>query len=240
VKLFRESHLYGETILRQHFSDEYNELRTLLDSATIPLRPAGPFNAGGAPPKRQLKKVGGAKKRILLPADMKEFNKQLDRQLRKNGWRGQPVASGSTIGTSRVRLRGDFEKNGVFVEVEFGNSASLFRDLFKFQVANREKRGEVGVLVTATRQLMKFHDSGVTTHELIDGLRPYLALSIQMPIWIVGLEPDTWSAIQDRYDEMYDVTTTNGEAAHPFSDIFGAAIAIEDTPEESDLTIVEK
>ena len=240
MRLFRESHLYGETILRQHFANEYNELSSLLDTATIPLRPAGPFKAGGAPPKRQVKKVGGAKKRILLPADMKEFNKQLDKELREKGWRGQPVASGSTAGTSKVRLRGDFEKNGVFVEVEFGNSASLFRDLFKFQVANREKRGEVGVLVTATRQLMKFHDSGVTTYELIDGLRPYLALSIQMPIWIVGLEPETWAEIQARYDEMYEVTTSNGEAAHPFSDIFGAEMAIEATTEETDLTILEK
>ena len=47
-------------------------------------------------------------------------------------------------------LLGDFAKGGIFVEVEFGNMASAFRDLFKFQIASRSGAGRLGVLVVAS------------------------------------------------------------------------------------------
>ena len=83
-------------------------------------------------------------------------------------------------------LKGDFVRNGVFIEVEFGNVASMHRDFFKFQIANRSGAGAVGVLVVATDRFSRFFDSGVATFEIAERNRPFLAIGIQMPLWING------------------------------------------------------
>jgi Restriction endonuclease BglII len=234
MEIRSESHLYGETIVREHFANEYAELLQLLRSSDVPLRAAGPYSVGrGAPPKRQNRKIGGTTKKILLPADMPALNIAFDRALRANGWRSQPYASDDVFASAGDKSRGDFERNGVFVEVEFGNTASLFRDLFKFQVANRERKGEVAVLITGTRMLMKFHDSGVATFEKMKSMLPYLAVSIQMPIWIVGIEPSGWDRIRHRYDEMLSVANHNDEDCHPFEAVFGSELPVESEPLDS-------
>jgi hypothetical protein len=223
LKLHHRSHLFGQTIVERHFSTEYGELVDVLSNTPIRLREAGP-------PKRQWRKVGGGKKRILLPVDLPSLNISYDDQLRHRGWHSQPYASDDVFAVTGDRSRGDFEKNGVFVEVEFGNTASLFRDLFKFQIASRERKGEVAVLVVGIRKLMKFHDSGVATFEKLDSMLPYLRIAVQMPIWIIGLEPDGWDEIRERYEEMQAVVESQGEGAISFPDAFGVDIPIENEP----------
>ena len=87
----------------------------------------------------------------MFPVDQGALNRQLHTALRSIGWTAEPIASGQPLGTKAdISLRGDFAKAGVFIEVEFGNTASLYRDLFKFQIANRSNTGEVAVLIVAT------------------------------------------------------------------------------------------
>lgn len=124
-----------------------------------------------------------------------------------------------------LRLKGDFVRNKVFVEVEFGNAASVFRDLFKFQVASRAKVGEVAVLVVATERLGRMFDSGVATLEHARRLMPYLSIGIQMPIWICGIEPDDFDDIRNRYDEMLSVCEKNGVPCISFDDASSAPTA---------------
>lgn len=193
----------------------------------MPLRNAEPFRAQGRPatPKRQTKTIGGRRAYALFPVDQAKMNGELHNRLRNQGWTAEPVASGRPLGTSAdLSLRGDFAKNGVFVEVEFGNSASLYRDLFKFQIASRSGMGEVAVLIVATVQLAKLFDSGVGTFEQAISLLPYMKIGIQMPVWIVGIEPTSWEPIKERYDWMYRVATQNGVECHEFETVFRAAL----------------
>ena len=225
LKIASESHLHGETIAEHGFPVEYDELLDVLGGADLPLRPAEPFTARGRPatPKRQLKQLGGQRSYALFPVDQAVLNRMLHDRLRERDWATEPVAAGKPLGTpADLSLRGDFAKAGVFVEVEFGNSASLFRDLFKFQIASRSGMGEVAVLIVATAQVAKFFDSGVATFEQAVGLLPYMRIGIQMPIWIVGLEPVSWDPIRERYDLMHSVATRNGVSCHPFDVVFGA------------------
>lgn len=91
---------------------------------------------------------------------------QLDEAMVALEWNRQPYVLGETLGTPLDSyLKGDFERSGVYVEVEFGNTASLFRDLFKFQIAGRSGIGKVGVLVVATAAVTRLFDSGVATYE---------------------------------------------------------------------------
>jgi hypothetical protein len=227
LKLFSESHLFGETIVEHGRPSEYNELISVLGGLELPLRPSEPFTDQGRPttPKRQMKRIGGQRKYALFPVDQGQLNQLLHDRLRDAGWTAEPVAAGSPLGIpADLSLRGDFAKEQVFVEVEFGNAASIYRDLFKFQVASRSRLGEVAILIVATTQLAKFFDSGVATFEQAAGLVPYMRIGIQMPVWIVGIEPPTWESVQDRYIEMNIVASENGLECHDFDTIFGSML----------------
>jgi hypothetical protein len=227
LKIASESHLFGETIVEHGFPDGYDELIDAFGGMEIPLRKAEPFTPQGRPatPKRQKKKIGGRSAYALFPVDQAKLNGQLHDRLREHGWTTEPIAAGRPLGTpADISLRGDFAKKGVFVEVEFGNSASLYRDLFKFQIASRSGMGEVAVLIVATTQLAKLFDSGVGTFEQAVSLLPYMKIGIQMPVWIVGIEPTSWEPIKERYDWMYRVATQNGVECHEFETVFRAPL----------------
>jgi hypothetical protein len=55
------------------------------------------------------------------------YNKYFSHQFTKFGWENQPKLRSSP------RLIGDFQKGLVFVEIQFGNSSTLYRDFYKFQ-----------------------------------------------------------------------------------------------------------
>lgn len=220
-----ESHRYAEDVLDARFRAEWEELRDVLGNLDVPLRPAGPYTRQGRPktPKRQVRAFGGHRANAPLPVDQSAMNARIDEGLVGLGWHRQPWIlvdrDGQPVDT---RLRGDFEKHGVFVEVEFGNVASLYRDLFKFHIAGTSGAAEVGVIVVATAQLASFFDQGQATWEQATGLLPYMRVGLQLPTAIVGLDVNDWSSIKRRYDEMLAVLSANGESGHPFETILRA------------------
>lgn len=220
-----ESHRFGADVLEARFSAEWDEVRDVLGNLEVPLRPAGPYTRQGRPktPKRQVRAFRGRRANALLPVDQSAMNARIDEALVRLGWKRQPWIlvdrDGQPIDT---RLRGDFEKNGVFVEVEFGNVASLYRDLFKFHIAGTSGAAEVGVIVVATAQLAAFFDQGQATWEQATGLLPYMRAGLQLPTAIVGLDVNDWSAIERRYDEMLAVLVANGETGHDFQTVLRA------------------
>jgi hypothetical protein len=217
-------HLHGKVILEHAFPQQFAELTKALGATDIPLRAAEPFTPTGRPmtPKRQKKSFQGQERLALMPIDQSAWNDQIAKALRDELWNEQPVANESE-GMQGANLKGDFVKNRVFVEVEFGNVASVHRDFFKFQIASRARTGDVAVLVVATARVANLIDQNVATFEYLLSLREYLSIGIQMPICIIGLDvpegavglPD-WGDIYARYVEMYKVATQNGLECHPF------------------------
>ncbi len=228
-----DSHLHGEVIVEHAFPQEHGSILEVLGAAAIPLRPADEFTRSGRPlkPKRHSRAIGGVRRPFLLPVDQAQLNAGLDAAFRPQGWQPQPIAAGAMIGgDTPLGLRGDFVRNRVFIEVEFGNAASIFRDLFKFQVANRSGAGDVAVLVVATERFARFFDSGVATFETVKRILPYLRVGIQMPIWIVGVEPTDFGGIGERYEEMWQLCRENGLECHRWEVAFGADTPIAELP----------
>lgn len=227
VLVQKESHLHGEVILENAYANEYDWLMGTLGGLSIPLRPFGRFTASGRPlsPKRHMRSLEGRRLPFILPVDQAALNEELDRSFREGGWTTQPVASGAMAGVDTpLGLKGDFHRNGVFVEVEFGNVASMYRDFFKFQVANRAGTGQVAVLIAATERLARFFDSGVTTFEAAKRHLPYLAIGIQMPICFIGFEPNSFDEIGNRYEELRELCELNGLECHPFATALGGQV----------------
>ena len=69
------------------------------------------------------------------------YNKRFEAEFKKVGWETKPMLS------QRPRLIGDFRKNLVFVEVQFGNSATLYRDFYKFQYGLQNGLLSLSVLI---------------------------------------------------------------------------------------------
>jgi len=219
VRLHTVSHQYAENILETAFREEWEKLLEVFGRVDPPLRPAGPFTDRGRPatPKRQRRRLRGTDAYALLPIDQAALNDVLDEAMVALGWNRQPYVLGETLGTPLDSyLKGDFERSGVYVEVEFGNTASLFRDLFKFQIAGRSGIGKVGVLVVATAAVTRLFDSGVATYEQALNLLPYMKIGLTLPTVVVGLDIVDWAPIEARYAEMYEVATANGVPCHSF------------------------
>jgi hypothetical protein len=63
-----------------------------------------------------------------------------------------------------------------------------------------------------------------------------MRIGIQMPVWIVGLEPTSWDGIRDRYNRMFAVATDHDVPCHPFESVFGATLepSTPEIPESSE------
>jgi len=214
-----ESHQYAETVLQGQFREEWDQLLDVLGTLDVPLRPAGPYTQAGRPksPKRQIRSIGGVRANALMPVDQAAMNKRIRDSLAGLGWGAEPYIlidrEGHPIDT---RLRGDFEKSGVFVEVEFGNVASFYRDLFKFHIAGTTGAAKVGVIVVATDALARLFDQGQARFEQAVSMLPYMRAGVQLPTALIGLDVNDWSIIRDRYVEMQMLVEQNGELCHPF------------------------
>ncbi len=214
-----ESHQYAETVLQGQFRDEWEQLLDVLGTLDVPLRSAGPYTRTGRPksPKRQFRKIGGVRANALMPVDQAEMNGRIRSALSAQGWNAEPYIlidrEGDPIDT---RLRGDFEKSGVFVEVEFGNVASFYRDLFKFHIAGTTGAAQVGVIVVATDRLARLFDQGQARFEQAVSMLPYMRAGVQLPTAIVGLDVNDWAPVRARYEEMQTLVEANGETCHTF------------------------
>ena len=104
-------------------------------------------------------------------------------------------------------LRCDFEKNGVWVEVEFGNARSYYQDYVKFMLAKKYRNARLGLLLCPTtsfasllcelgRQRARANVvrerppaySGMMSYEKAARELPFLGFMFDMPIIVAGVE----------------------------------------------------
>ena len=72
------------------------------------------------------------------------YNKEIKSALSSMGWKCETRILGE------IGLRCDFEKNGVWAEVEFGNARVYYQDYIKFLLALRHRAAKLGILLCPT------------------------------------------------------------------------------------------
>lgn len=115
------------------------------------------------------------------------YNKAFDVELSKYGWETQPFLC------EDPRLIGDFQKNDIFVEVQFGNSATLYRDYYKFHYGLKHNLLSLAVLIvpTSPKEFFPTRPSSVINMAEFDLAHKYFTiLPIPVPILLVGLLPE--------------------------------------------------
>ena len=114
------------------------------------------------------------------------YNRAFQREFLSRGWESQPLL------LANPRLIGDFRKHLVFVEIQFGNSSTLYRDYYKYQygLANAPLCLAVLIVATILRAFFPTRPASVSNmaeFELAD--RRLTVLPIRVPRFLIGLLP---------------------------------------------------
>ena len=114
------------------------------------------------------------------------YNKAFEIEFLKYEWKTQPKIKASP------RLIGDFSKGLVFVEVQFGNSSTLYRDFYKFQYGLQNGLFSLAVLIVPYNEHEFFPTRPKSVHNMANfklAERYFTVLPISVPTWIIGLLP---------------------------------------------------
>lgn len=129
-----------------------------------------------------------------------DYNSRINDGLTTAGWnREQRVVQ-------ELGLKCDFEKNGIWVEVEFGNARSYYQDYVKFMLARKYRNARLGLLLCPTtsfaallcelgRQRARENSvseraplySGMMSYEKAARELPFLGFMFEMPIVVAGV-----------------------------------------------------
>lgn len=133
----------------------------------------------------------------------REYNANIAGVLLGAGWRKEARL------LDGLALRVDFERNGVWLELEFGNARAYYQDYIKFLLARRYRSARCGILLTPTQpfahmlcQLGKKRAltrrrsglgkppvySGMMTHEKAARELPFLSFFLDAKMIVAGIE----------------------------------------------------
>jgi hypothetical protein len=95
------------------------------------------------------------------------LNTYFDRRLSEAGWDYHPLATRIEESGLAADFRKDCNGLRVQVEVQFGNMARWYSDIFKFQTAYSQDLADLGICVVPTTSLAARIDSNITNFERV-------------------------------------------------------------------------
>jgi hypothetical protein len=123
------------------------------------------------------------------------FNELLKERFIQHGWKDQPLVFDEP---NDPAAKMDFLKDRIGVEVCFGHASFIGIDLLKFQVCSYSglDKIDVGVYIVTTKDFQKHMRNdygqnweGSLTFEKIVKYLPHFKSAIQVPVWVMGIEP---------------------------------------------------
>ncbi len=115
------------------------------------------------------------------------YNKAFEIEFKQFHWLNQPLLY------DNPRLIGDFGKNDIFIEIQFGNSSTLFRDYYKFHFGLTHNLLSLAVLIVPTRPKDFFPTRPKSVNNMAEfelAVRYFRLLPIPVPIIVFGLLPE--------------------------------------------------
>jgi hypothetical protein len=173
MKLHVFSYRYAQEIL-QHPNNvaAWNEIETILSGAPIFIYP-------------------GKSKNKKLQIVQQLMNTYFDRCFAvDSGWQYHPLATGIAESGLAADFRKNFGKITIQTEVQFGNMARWYSDIFKFQAAYSQSLIQCGLCVVPVGAMAREIDSNIAHYERAVKELPSANLSITLPILLIGLEQD--------------------------------------------------
>ncbi len=173
MKLTTYSYRFAAEVLNSPaFQRERKEIEDIFGGITVPQ-----LN----PPKLRTR----SGKTMTFTTSQKNLNTLLNTEFKSRGWDCQPFVTEDKV----TGIKADYKKARVQVEVQFGNMARWYTDVFKFQVSYSLGLIDVGVLVVPMQTFANTIDENVAYYERVTRELPYAKMSITLPIWVIGIEP---------------------------------------------------
>lgn len=122
---------------------------------------------------------------MTFTTDQRALNRALDESFGARDWACQPLVTNDGV----TNIRADYKRERVQVEVQFGNMARWYTDVFKFQVSYSLGLINVGVLIVPMQGFARTIDENVAHYERVIRELPYAKMSLTLPIWVVGIKP---------------------------------------------------
>jgi len=202
VRLRFLDYRYAEAVLdHPSFKKSKQEIVHILSAAAPPLlNPDEPDPKKGGVKRRGRSRIG-VPRYLYLPVDQKALNAYLDQQFKRLDWELQPQIVGKDRAGPATGLKGDYKKGALQVEAQFGNMARWYTDVFKFQLSYSLGEIDVAVLIVPTQGFANMIDENVAYFERVARELPWAKMSLTLPIWVIGIEPDDWVPVRDCYEK---------------------------------------
>ena len=118
-----------------------------------------------------------------LTLDQKATNLSFDREFEARGWTKHP----EIVSNAPSHLTADFKKGPIQVEVQFGNMARWYTDVFKFLLSYAANDIDVGVLIVPVLSVARRIDENVVNYERVVRELPHAKMAVTIPVWVVGV-----------------------------------------------------
>ncbi len=105
------------------------------------------------------------------------YNQSFREGFLARGWEAQPVL------IEQPKLIGDFRKDLVFVEIQFGNSSALYRDYYKFQYGLAQGLLSLAVLIVPESPSAFFPTRPASVRNMAEARLARKCLTT-LPIWV--------------------------------------------------------
>ena len=148
------------------------EVLDILTKATVPRLPR---------PKKRTRHG----KKYTFTTDQTAFNEYFEREFSMRGWEVSPRITENKT----TKIQADYKKSRVQIEIQFGNMARWYTDVFKFQVSYSLGSIDVGILIVPMHVFANTIDENVVYFERVARELPYAKMSITLPILVIGIEP---------------------------------------------------
>lgn len=160
---------------------------------------------------------GKSRNKAELDVSQQLLNTFLDRRFAIDfGWEYHPLATrieGSKLAADFLK---EFENMTIQAEVQFGNMARWYSDIFKFQTAYSQGLIDVGLSIVPMFELAKRIDQNIANYERASRELPSAKLSITLPILLIGLYPGEDTKVVDLrecgFDRQYQITANTNQA----------------------------
>ena len=140
----------------------------------------------------------GKSKNPKLDVVQQLMNVHFDRRFAiDHQWQHHPLATRIAESGLRADFRKEFGDLSVQVEVQFGNMARWYSDIFKFQTAYSQGLIQAAISVVPMGRLGRRIDSNVAHFERALRELPSAELSITLPILLIGLDLDDATPVVD-------------------------------------------
>lgn len=140
----------------------------------------------------------------------KAMNRWLDYELCvKKDWDWRPlIIDPDPSNTSpQSKLRSDYRKARVEVEVQFGNVARYAYDVYKMAIAMALGLSDVGIQVVCTKKFANITGGNIAYFERAARELEHSRLTLIVPLVVVGIEPDEWNTNVYAPESQSPVTT---------------------------------